>query len=464
MESFAASSQKGLSMGTGRAKDTLDPLAPSPPAITLHTTRVIKAAQIRFDNCATSASNEALTTTFTLPLVEGIDTFADLKDAAVTRLGGRQLLKRGPEVDRGFFALKWAEDAPGRSGKINDDMGLADVDSQGTGPIIKLILVEYNEHPSGNASRANDHRVSVKRATDTIKSQLEDARNTLTKGERGRIVVVEGQHGVGKTRMAAKVFLHPGSIGDVYTGVAMGNPYETERLVRNFSVWNVLLKQLVEEAMAARGLAVDADDPSRIETVTTIVREAVTLAMPNFPQERFAELNDIIGCFELGVPVKGLRASFQPGMPNQSQEESVFVSRVELLSLLVQGLAMEKPIVVLIDDSHFMDLGSWHLTLRLADLIASRNARILVVLLHRALILAESFVSSQDKSAAAADDTVDVLSGVDRHNMRAIENQHTRARKEVARLFDSLLAKDGVLHVEKKRCAAGLCLLPMGPS
>jgi hypothetical protein len=44
---------------------------------------------------------------------------------------------------------------------------------------------------------------------------------------------------------------------------------------------------------------------------------------------------------------------------------------------------------------------------------------------------------------------VDLFSGVDRHNMRAIENEHTRARKEVARLFDALLTRDGVLHVEK---------------
>ena len=455
MESFAASSHKGLAMGTGRAKEPGEMPSPSPPAITLQNKRVVKAAQIRFDNCATSASNEALTTTFTLPLVEGIETFADLKDAAVTRLGGRQLLKRGPEVDRGFFALRWADDVPGRASRVHDDLALADADVQGQGPIIKLVLVEFSEHPSGPTTRAHDYRVSVKRATDTLKSQLEDARNTVLKGDRGRVVIVEGQHGVGKSRMAAKVFLHPGSIADVYTGVAMGNPYETERLERNFSVWNVLLKQLVEEAMSARGMTTDDDDDgggaARLEAATQIVTKAVKAVAPDFADARLPELVDVVTCFETGVSVKSQRASFQPGLglANQPSEASAFSQRVELMAQVVLGLSMEKPIVVLIDDSHFMDLGSWHLTLKLADLIASRSAKMLIVLLHRALILADSFVSStQDRAAASK--TVDVLSGVDRHNMRAIENQHTRARKEVARLFDSLLGKDGVLHVEKK--------------
>ena len=121
------------------------------------------------------------------------------------------------------------------------------------------------------------------------------------------------------------------------------------------------------------------------------------------------------------------------------------------MATLLHGLSMEKPIVVLIDDSHFMDLGSWHLTMRLADLIASKHAHILVVLLHRALILADSFATgSLHENKSSKDATVDVLSGVDRHNMRAIENSLTRTRKEVARLFDALLAMDGVLHVEKK--------------
>ena len=156
MESFAQSSQKGLTMGTGRAKESSDStvVSPSPPAITLGAMRNIKAAQIRFDNCASNASSGELTTSFTLPLVMGIETVGDLKEAAITRLGGRQLLKRGPEVDRGFFALKWADEAPGRSARIPDETSLADLDIPGSGPVVKLILVEYDEHPAGPVARS----------------------------------------------------------------------------------------------------------------------------------------------------------------------------------------------------------------------------------------------------------------------------------------------------------------------
>ena len=83
----------------------------------------------------------------------------------------------------------------------------------------QLILVEYNEHPVGAETRHRDNRRTLMRAKDTLKSNLEDARYTLLSGDRGRVVIVEGQHGVGKTRMAAQVFLHPSTISAVLTGV-----------------------------------------------------------------------------------------------------------------------------------------------------------------------------------------------------------------------------------------------------
>ena len=135
----------------------------------------------------------------------------------------------------------------------------------------------------------------------------------MVHGDRGRIVIVEGQHGVGKTRMAAQVFLHPGTINDVVTGVAMGNPYETERLVRTFSVWNVLIKQLVEEILVLRNVNYESDEMLRLEAITEIVRHCVHRADPTFAPERYKEVDELIDSFENGTVAQGIRSSYQPG-------------------------------------------------------------------------------------------------------------------------------------------------------
>jgi hypothetical protein len=82
------------------------------------------------------------------------------------------------------------------------------------------------------------------------------------------------------------------------------------------------------------------------------------------------------------------------GKRRPSRRTDFETGSAELMANLVLGLSMEQSVVVLIDDSHFMDIGSWQVTLRLADLITTRNARILVVLLHRALVLADAFTTT----------------------------------------------------------------------
>ena len=98
----------------------------------------------------------------------------------------------------------------------------------------------------------------------------------------------------------------------------MGNPYETERLVRNFSVWNVLLKQLVEEAMLLRGLGAGPADDSgeQLEAVKQIVRSCVLKANPNFPRERWGEMDELVAAFEGGAG--GAFAA----LPNRSSSSS----------------------------------------------------------------------------------------------------------------------------------------------
>ncbi len=172
------------------------------------------------------------------------------------------------------------------------------------------------------------------------------------KGDVRRILLLEGEAGIGKSRLVQEVHRLAGEKGfDCLIGEADSLEQHTP-----YRVWRDLLSSFFE----LDGTMDPAEQRDRVSERVAAINRSYT--------ERAPLLNDIL---ELDLPETRLTSAYEPEV------------RQESLAALVGGLlrASEQPIALLVEDAHWLDSLSWELVVSTARSLANRPAAI--VLTHR---------------------------------------------------------------------------------
>jgi class 3 adenylate cyclase/tetratricopeptide (TPR) repeat protein len=169
----------------------------------------------------------------------------------------------------------------------------------------------------------------------------------------GRILRLRGEAGVGKSRLAAELIERATNRG---FRVTMGSCESTGQTIA-YTPWRQIFQALF-------GLM---DQP--IGEQIAQVKAAVSDLNPDWLL-RAPLLGDLLG---LPIPDSEITAAFDP----QLRQESLFA----LVVAIMEALALRQPLLLLIEDAHWMDEVSLGLTMALAQSLA--HTPILLILVHR---------------------------------------------------------------------------------
>jgi class 3 adenylate cyclase len=180
-------------------------------------------------------------------------------------------------------------------------------------------------------------------------AQLEEWLGDALAG-RGRALHLEGAAGVGKSHLAATLAERARQRGmRVVTGVCQIVDQQ-----RSYAVWNVIFRALFE-------LADGANDPA------AQVAARVVAANPDW-LVRLPLLGDLL---DLPIPDNATTAAFDPRL----RQEALFAQALALL----RHWAQAQPLLLVIEDAHWMDEASAGLALALARVLATDAIALMLV-------------------------------------------------------------------------------------
>lgn len=175
----------------------------------------------------------------------------------------------------------------------------------------------------------------------------------------GRVILIEGEAGIGKSRLVtelARLVRERGFTGLFGAGksIEQQTPYRAWRDL--FSAYFFALEALPELA-------------ARQERVRQVVHEVAPEHL-----ERLPLLNDVLN---LGLPDTPLTATLDPARRQQSL--------VMLLLDLLRGWVNERPLIIILEDTHWLDSLSWDLTVQIVRRLPLNTLPLLMVLVTRSL-------------------------------------------------------------------------------
>jgi predicted ATPase/class 3 adenylate cyclase len=178
----------------------------------------------------------------------------------------------------------------------------------------------------------------------------------LQEGRPGGVVIVEGEAGIGKSRLALDLLERARAVG-VATLLGAGQSIEQQTPYR---AWR--------DVFAAYFDLGEVTNPAERGQR---VREAVAAAAPDHLQ-RLPLLNDVLN---LGLPETDLTSSLSPEL----RQQSLFL----LLTNLLRARARECPLVLVLEDAHWLDSLSWELVVYIARSFSISGEPLLLVAVTR---------------------------------------------------------------------------------
>jgi adenylate cyclase len=181
--------------------------------------------------------------------------------------------------------------------------------------------------------------------------------DALDAGE-SRTLIVDGEAGIGKSRLVAelaRMLRERGMAG--FSGAGQSIEQQTP-----YRAWREIFT-------AYFGLDDLADPDQR----RACVRAHVTEIVPDLI-ERLPLLNDVLN---LGLPDTGLTRTLDPALRSQSLSD--------LLIALLRTWAAEQPLALMIEDAHWLDSRSWELAVHAARAFAAERLPLLLALTLRPL-------------------------------------------------------------------------------
>ncbi|MBU0596091.1 AAA family ATPase, partial [Candidatus Bipolaricaulota bacterium] len=210
----------------------------------------------------------------------------------------------------------------------------------------------YRPHPRERTNVVRDGRALIGR-----REELEDVRRSMREALGGtrRGLLIEGEAGIGKSRLVEEVRRIAGEAG--FTCL-FGATDSIEQHAA-YRVWRGILLDLLR-------ISDSGGDP--VELRARVVERVTALGPAT--AARAPLLNDIL---MLGIPESPLTRSYEPGVRQDSL--------AALVGELMRQAASRGPLVLIIEDAHWLDSLSWELLVSVARALANRPA--LLVLTHR---------------------------------------------------------------------------------
>jgi class 3 adenylate cyclase/tetratricopeptide (TPR) repeat protein len=194
-------------------------------------------------------------------------------------------------------------------------------------------------------------------------------------GGTGRILRLEGPTGVGKSHLAAALTEQAAAQG--FQVVAGGCQSTTEHTA--YAPWRQMFHALLDLP------AVTGADPHETPTRGVARVEQIIGAINPAWRLRLPLLGDLLG---LPIPDNATTAAFEPRLRQRAL--------VELIVEILQAWAQSRPLLLLLDDVHWLDEASQGLTVALARALA--QARILLVVIHRPPLAGQTILPELDDS------------------------------------------------------------------
>ncbi|MDH3675570.1 MAG: AAA family ATPase, partial [Anaerolineae bacterium] len=204
---------------------------------------------------------------------------------------------------------------------------------------------------------ANDRLIGRQAEVERLVTCLEKARS----GD-SSIVVIEGEAGIGKSRLVEKlVELTDDSAHTIVLG--MGRSIEQ---ATPYHAWKGILATYfgldTTNGVVTKQVERQRQIQSRVRAVHPELEECLPL------------LNDV---FTLNLPDNSFTASLKPSLRDQHL--------VALAAALVRSWADEKPLVIILEDAHWLDAASWKLAVQIAVASIKDQTPLMLVLVTRPL-------------------------------------------------------------------------------
>lgn len=186
-------------------------------------------------------------------------------------------------------------------------------------------------------------------------AQMEAALKAVEAGQ-SRVLIIQGEAGIGKSRLVKELFFKIQARG--LSGLlGAGNSIEQQTPYR---AWSDVFTSFF-----------DLDDMPELSARRKRVERVIQELAPN-QIERLPLLNDVLN---LGWPDNDLTASLPPDL----RQKNLLL----LLLALLQAWAKENPLIIVLEDGHWLDSLSWDFALKIAQML--KEHRLLLLLVTRPL-------------------------------------------------------------------------------